>query len=117
MTWYAHTGPRRKETGKFHSHAQLGTKKSTGGQYRGWHFDFVAHQTGSGVRRTRYAVSIRDAQKNRVQYLRDFSSIQQATEAAQEWIDHTLGLGLPKPSPGVVGTIPTLPLQQTAQEK
>jgi len=117
MTWYARTGPRRKETSKFRPHAQLGTKKSTGGQYRDWLFDFVAHQTGSGVRRTRYAVSISDPHRNRVQYLRDFSSIQQATEAAQEWIDRTLGLDLPKPSPGVVGSIPTLPSQQTAQEK
>lgn len=152
MTWYARTGPRRKESGKFKSHSHLGTAQSAGGQHRGWHFDFVAHQTGSGVRRTRYAVSISDPNKNRVEYLRDFSNIGQATDAAKEWIDRTLGLlipalpidavptrerpssstvnvsgggslaaqgsiGLPKPGPGVVGTIPTPPTELIAQEK
>lgn len=117
MTWYARTGPRKKETGKFHAHAHLGMTTSSGGQYRGWRFDFVAHQTGSGVRRTLYAVSISDPNKNRVEYLRDFSSIHQATNAAQQWIDRTLGLGLPKPSAGVLGTIPALPTDPVPQEK
>ena len=45
-----------------------------------------------------------------------FSSIKQATEAAQRWIDQELGLALPErrlgnvPQLGDVGTIPVLPM-------
>jgi hypothetical protein len=73
MSWHAHCGPRRSETGKFRSQAKLGTEKSAGGQYRDWFYSFVTHETGSGVRRTRYAVSICDPNKNRVEYLRVFT--------------------------------------------
>ena len=121
MTWIARTGPRKKESGKFHSHAQLGTTKSTSAEYQGWQLEFVTHQTGSSVSRTRFSVSISDPNKNRVQYLRDFSSLQQATEAAQRWIDKTLSMSLAKPPAGI-GTIPVLPatpaaLANAAQEK
>jgi len=109
MTWHAHTGPRRKTSGKFRSHAQLGTAKSQGGTYRGWHFSFVGHQTGSGVERTRYAVSISDSRRNRVKYLRDFSSVRQATEAAKRYIDTALGFDLTQVAPSTIGTIPGLP--------
>ena len=116
MPWYARTGPRKKESGKFPTHKQLGTTQSSGGEYRGWHLDFVAHQTGSSVRRTRYAVSISDPHKNRVQYLRDFSNLQQATAAAHAWIDQTLSMTLAKPTHGI-GSIPGLPTPAVAQEK
>ncbi len=115
MTWYAHSGPRRSETGKFRSQAKLGTEKSAGGTYRDWFYSFVAHQTGSGVRRTRFAVSIRDPHKNRVAYLRDFSCLNLATVAAEQWIDQQLTHDRTEPrlgsTPlfGEVGTIPPLP--------
>lgn len=113
MTWYARSGPRRKESGKFRSHAQLGTAKTTGDQYRGWSYSFIAHQTGSGVSRTLYAVSICDPYGNRVDYLRDFPNIQQATKAAHQRIDRTVGQSLVTAKPGAVGTIPTVPTAQT----
>ena len=106
MSWHAHAGSRRKETGKFRSYAQAGTGKSVGEPYRDWSFSFVTHQTGSSVRRTRYAVAICDPNKHRAAYLRDFSSLGQATAAAKEWIDETLSLKLVA---SAVGTIPALP--------
>ncbi len=109
MSWYARTGPRKKETGKFRSYAQTGIEKSTGEPYRGWSFSFVTHQTGSSVRRKRYAVAICDPHKNRAAYLRDFSSLQQATTAAKAWIDQTLSLKLAESNSGALGTIPALP--------
>ncbi len=114
MSWYAHTGPRRRESGKFRSYAHAGIEKSAGQQYRDWSFRFVTHQTGSSVRRTRYSVSICDPSKNRVAYLRDFSNIGQATRAAQAWIDQTLRSKFAASS---LGTIPALPTPITAQEK
>lgn len=109
MSWYARTGPRKRESGKFRSQAHVGIEKSAGEQYRGWSFSFIAHQTGSSVRRTLTSVSICDPSKNRAAYLRDFPSIQQAAAAAQEWIDHTLSMRLSKVVTSDVGAIPTLP--------
>ncbi len=106
MSWHAHAGSRRKETGKFRSYTQAGTGKSVGEPYRDWSFSFVTHQTGSSVRRTRYAVAICDPNKHQAAYLRDFSSLSQATAAAKEWIDETLSLKLVA---SAVGTIPALP--------
>ena len=117
MTWYARTGPRRNESGKFQSHAHLGPARATGEEYRGWHLEFVTHKTGSSVRRTRYAVAISDPNKNRAAYLRDFSSLQQATTAAQQWIDHTLGQSLSETFPTHLGSIPRLPGRPFVQEK
>ena len=116
MSWYARTGPRKKESGKFRSHALMGPTTSSGQQYRGWQFEFIAHQTGTGISRTRYAVSIRDPQQNRVEYLRDFSSRQQATQVAQQWVDRTLSASLTQPKSGI-GTIPDLPAAPAIQEK
>ncbi len=110
MSWHAHAGSRKKETGKFRSYAQAGTGKSAGQPYRGWSFSFTTHQTGSSVRRTRYSVSIGDPNNHRAAYLRDFSSIQQATTAAQAWIDNALSLKL---AASAVGTIPALPGAET----
>lgn len=76
--------------GKFQSRLKLGTENTAGAQYRGWYYHFIAHQTGSGVRRTRYSVSICDSNHHRVGYLRDCATIQQATEAAKHWIDEKL---------------------------
>lgn len=106
MSWYARTGPRKRESGKFRSYAHAGIEKSVGQTYRDWSFSFVTHQTGSSVRRTIFSVSICDPSKNRVAYLRDFSSIGQATSAAQAWIDQTLDWKL---ATSAVGTIPALP--------
>lgn len=117
MSWYARTGPRRKQTSKFQSQLKLGTDKTAGEEYRGWHYSLVAHQTGSDVRRIRYAVSILDTNKNRVAYLRDCCSIQQAADAAKRWIDQTLGRMLAQRAPIAVGTIPALPELVAAQEK
>ncbi len=109
MPWYAQTGPRRKPYGKFRSQAKLGTETAAGAQYRGWHYSFVAHSTGSGVQRTRYAVSIRDGNQNRVAYLRDCASIPQATEAAKRWIDDTMSRIAKRRAESGLGTIPKLP--------
>jgi len=107
MSWYAQTGPRKKESGKFRSSSHLGTEKSVGQPYRGWSFELITHSTGSSVRRMRTSVSILDPNKKGAAYLRDFSSLEQAATAAQEWIDHTLRLA--PEVPGAVGTIPSLP--------
>lgn len=118
MTWYAHSGPRSHSSAKFRSYTKMGTEKhSTGGRYRDWQYSFVAHQTGSGVRRTRYAVTISDPHGNHVEYLRDFSSIDQATSAAQQWIDRKLNWKLADALPAEVGTIPALPASPVIQEK
>ncbi len=109
MPWYAQTGPRRRRYGKFQSQAKLGTEASAGAQYRGWHYSFVAHATGSGVQRTRYAVSIRDGNQNRVAYLRDCASIAQATEAAKRWIDDTMNRIAKRRAEIGLGSLPTLP--------
>lgn len=108
MPWYTHSGPRRKQHGKFQSQAKLGTEHAEGSQHRGWHYSFVMHQTGSGVKRTRYAVSISDPQHNRVAYLRDCSSIQQAAEAAKHWIDTTLSRIAANQLAGDVGALPAI---------
>ena len=91
MSWHAHCGRRSKESGKFRVRSGHGTVKTVGAEYRGWSYSFVAHQSGSSVARTRYSVSILDANKNRAHYMRGFASIKQATTAAQEWIDAALG--------------------------
>ena len=117
MSWHARNRVGKKDSGKFRHHAHLGTQKSVGGQYREWHYSFVTHQTGSGVRRTRYAVTICDPKGHRAEYLRDFSSIQQATVAAQQWIDQKLSFDPLDLRPGLVGTIPSLPQSTVDQEK
>ncbi len=112
MPWYAQSGPRRSGTGKFRTHSQMGPEKSASGVYRDWSYTFVAHQTGSSVRRMRYAVSICDPQQCRVKYLRDFSNLEQATLAAKECIDQLLEARLTRQVPGNVGTIPPLSLRE-----
>ncbi len=98
MSWHAHAHGRLRETGKFRAHAKMGTDKKSNEVYREWHFSLVAHQTCSGMKRIRYAVSICDPQMKRVEYLRDFSNIQQATAAAKQWIDRVLRPRLPSRS-------------------
>lgn len=122
MSWYARTGPRRPSTAKFQSQLHRGTQQTTGAQYRGWKYSFVAHQTGSGVQRTRYAVSIRDTDDHPVAYVRDCASIQQATEAAKRCIDEKLGSRDRRQTSHSLGSIPTLPefvaaRRAAAQEK
>lgn len=112
MPWYAHTGPRYKHSSKFQSQLRPGTENTSGAEYRGWHYSFVVHQATGTTRRTRYGVTIRDPKKNRVAYLRDCSSIQQATDAAKHWIDSTLEKIAVRQEAGQVGTIPALPTRQ-----
>ncbi len=116
--WYSQTGRRKSDSGKFRSHVRLGTEKSPGGRHRGWSYHFVSHHTGTSVRRTIYSVAISDPHQNRLAYLRDFTSVEQAATAAREWIDHRLNRILPKSPACAVGTIPALPSQEKpAQEK
>lgn len=118
MSWYARTGPRHKKSGdKFQSERIPGTVKHTGEEYRGWFFSFVAHQTGSGVTRKRYAATILDRNKHRVAYLRDCSSIQQATEVAKHWIDETIAKSLKVATANSLGTIPELPVGSSEQSR
>ncbi|MEM8945015.1 MAG: hypothetical protein AAGD11_07515 [Planctomycetota bacterium] len=117
MSWYARTGPRYKQRGKFQSALIPGVENLTGAEYRGWHYRFVTHQTGSGVKRMRYSASILDGNHNRVAYLRDCASIQQATAAAKHWIDETIAQTAASAAAKSVGTIPTLPEFVQAQEK
>jgi len=88
--WYAQSGPRSRDTGKFRSHARIGTEKSSGGGHRGWSYHLVCHQTGASVRRVNYCVSITDPNGNRAEYLRGFSSAEKAGAAARDWIDALL---------------------------
>ena len=88
--YHARRSTQSGDTGKFRRQARIGTTRSTGGQYRDWHYEFVSHQTGTSVRRTSYGVSISDPKHNQVDYLRGFANLSQAAEAAQEFIDRKL---------------------------
>ncbi len=107
--YHARRGSRNSDLGKFQSRTALATTKKPGGEYLGWHYDFVAHQSGSSVKRTRYAVSIKDPHHNPVEYLRGFSSIAQATQAARDWLDAKLGKVLTRLPAGQIGKIPSMP--------
>jgi hypothetical protein len=114
--WCSQSGRRRNETGKFRTRARLGTVMTPGAEYRDWFYSFVSHSTGTSIRRTTYNVAILDPYQNRIAYLRDFSSIDQAAHAAREWIDHRLSLlGLNMPAD--LGTIPALPAAETPAQK
>lgn len=116
--WYSQSIHRVIDTGKFRPRTRIGTEKSSGSEYRGWSYHFVSHRTGASVARTLYSVSILDPYQNRVAYLRDYSDVQQAAEAAREWIDHTLSLKWPQTLNSSLGSIPELPTQEAApQEK
>ena len=115
--YHARRGSYSNDTGKFRPQARIGGKKSAGGEYRGWYYDFVSHQSGSSVRRTSYSVSISDWQHNRVEYLCGFSSLDQASKAAQELIDQKLSRLTPTLPAGQVGSIPTVPGIAADQEK
>ena len=115
--WSSLRSRRNNETGKFRSRARLGTEKSPSGQHRGWSYQFVIHQTGTSVRRTIYSVSISDPHQNRLAYLRDFSSMEQAATAARAWIDCRLKRILPRSSAGAIGTIPAPPSQQSPSQE
>jgi len=93
--WYAQNRRRSRETGKFRSQKRAGLEKSPGGNYRGWSYQFVYHQTGVSVRRTSYCVSITDPNGKRAEYLRGFSSPEQAGAAARAWIDAMLSQTTP----------------------
>ena len=107
--WYAQSGPRSNDTGKFRSRARVGTESSGYGEHRGWSYHFVSHQTGTSVKRTSYSVSITDPYGNRVEYLRGFSRVDQAASAARDWIDALLRKMQPTASTAEIGTIPAVP--------
>ncbi|MCH7750908.1 MAG: hypothetical protein IH898_01965 [Planctomycetes bacterium] len=115
--WFSQTGRRKSDTGKFRSRVRFGTEKSPGGRHRGWSYHFVSHHTGTIVRRTIYSVAISDPHQNRLAYLRNFSSVEQAATAAREWIDCRLSRIWPKSSAGAVGTIPALPGQESSDQE
>ena len=115
--WFSQTGRRKSDTGKFRSRVRFGTEKSPGGRHRGWSYHFVSHHTGTIVRRTIYSVAISDPHQNRLAYLRNFSSVEQAATAAREWIDCRLSRIWPKSSAGAVGTIPALPAQESSDQE
>ena len=58
--WYAQSGPRSKDTGKFHTRKPGGTEKHGGEKYRDWSYEFVRNQTGTSVKRINYHVTIID---------------------------------------------------------
>ncbi len=94
--WYSRSATRYQDKGKFHQRARTGLTRSGQSEHRGWLYHFTSHQTGMSVRRTSYSVTITDPFHNRVEYLRGFSSLEQATAAAHEWIDEVVakkGLG------------------------
>lgn len=116
--WYAQNRRRKPDTGKFRSQARPGTEKSSGGRHGGWSYHFVSHQAGTSVSRVTYSVSILDRSGNRAGYLRDFSSIERATGAAHAWIDQRTKRVTPAAAvPKTIGTVPTLPMADNAQQK
>ncbi len=116
--WSSQRSLRNNETGKFRPRVRLGTEKTPSGQHRGWSYQFVIHQTGTSVRRKIYSVSISDPHQNRLAYLRDFSSMEQAATAARVWIDRRLKRISPRSSAGAIGTIPAPPIRvDSDQEK
>lgn len=115
--WYAQNR-RPHDTGKFRSHARPGPEKLSGGRHGGWLYHFVSHQAGTSVRRVTYSVSILDRNGNRAGYLRDFSSLERATEAAHAWIDQRTKRFTPAAAvPKTIGSVPTLPAVDNTQLK
>ncbi len=116
--WSSQRSRRNNDTGKFRSRVRLGMEKSPGGQHRGWSYHFVIHHTGTSIRRKIYSVTISDPHQNRLAYLRDYPSVEQAATAARAWIDCRLKRILPRSSAGSIGTIPAPPSQvDSDQEK
>ena len=111
--WFSQVGRPKKESGKFRPRARLGLQSKPGSEYRGWSYHFTSHSTGTSVKRTVYSVSILDPNENQAAYLRDFRNVDQAAQAAREWIDHTLSLVWPKVAGA--GNIPAVPKQETAE--
>lgn len=107
--YYSQGGSRILNNGKFRSHTTIGTAKSQGDEYLGWSYSFITHQQGNSVRRTSYAVAISDPAGHRAAYLRDFSSIARATDAAREWIEEAVSKIQKNSYPSSLGAIPKLP--------
>jgi len=114
--YYAHSGPRSKDSGKFRPRVKLGTDQQAGEEsHRGWFYSFISHQAGISIKRTSFNVSISDPQGNRVEYLRGFSSMERAGAAACEWIDEVVKkIELAAIARGL-GRIPTLPNEPTQE--
>ena len=117
LRWGARGG-RKADDGKFRSRPKMGLQQQTGGVYRDWTLQLVFQKTGTAVRRQVVHVAIHDPHGNRIEYLRDFSSVDQATRAGREWIDARLEKLSKQRYRGGIGTVPRLPTQeQDSQEK
>jgi hypothetical protein len=89
--WYANSGsPRYADKGKFQQRAKTGLSQLAEVNYRDWFYQFTSHQTGTSVRRTTYSVAIADPNGHRAEYLRGFSNLDQAGNAARDWIDEII---------------------------
>ena len=111
--YHACPGRRSRSDGKFRARAATGTQKRHGGVLGGWSFDFHEYQTGASIKRTLCSASIRDPYGNRVEYLRGYKNVAEASAAARKWIETALA----KLQPGGVinQAIPSAP--QPLQEK
>ena len=115
--WYSNSSPRYKESGKFHQRARTGLTRSGSMEYNGWHYQITSHETGTSVKRTTFGVEISDPIQQRAEYLRGYSSFEQATTAAQEWIDVVVEKTKRRVPAAPLGTIPKLPNAAVNQEK
>lgn len=116
--WYTSSGrPRYADDGKFHQRAKTGLSQLAQVEHRGWSYQFTSHQIGTSVRRTSYSVTIADPDGHRAEYLRGFSSLDQASEAAREWIDQIAAKINTRFQIAPLGNIPKFPNAATNQEK
>ena len=88
--WGQNNRGRKGGDGRFRPRPRMGLPQRTPASYRGWSFHLVEHQSGTVVKRTTYHIGIEDPHGNRIAFLRDFSSLQNATQAAEHWIDERL---------------------------
>ena len=116
--WYANSsGPRYLEDGKFHRRARTGVTKTSQVEYRGWSFQFASHQVGTSIRRISHSATIFDPDGHRVEHLRSFANLDQAGEAAREWIDQIIATINKRLQISPLGNIPKFPNAAKNQEK
>jgi len=113
--WYANSSPRYIDSGKFRQRARTGLTRTGHTQHQGWSYHFTSHETGTSIKRTSYSVSIMDPNNHQAEYLRGYSSIEQASQAAQDWIDQTIKKMEYLQNP--LGSIPKFPNAAVNQEK
>jgi hypothetical protein len=116
--WYANSnGPRYADKGKFHQHAKTGVSNLDQVEHQGWSYQFTSHQTGASVRRTSYSATIANPDGHRVEHLRGFSNLDQAGEAAREWIDKIIAKINKRLQITPLGNIPKYPNAAVNREK